>query len=123
MRWPSGLPAQPFADRTLERMDELVRNEVQNAKATQFDRPGDINISKIGLKLLPPEYSSGDTIDELLHFMKEVTNYFLIYNLMREDLDHLRVAVLGTLLKGKAQKWYQHAVDNNMDGVWTFEEA
>ena len=55
--------------------------------------------------------------------MKEVTNYFLIYNLMREDLNCLRVTVLGTLLKGKAQKWYQHAVDNNTDGVWTFEEA
>ena len=55
--------------------------------------------------------------------MKELTNYFLIYNLMREDVDRLRVAVFGTLLKGKAQKWYQHAVDNNADGAWTFEEA
>ena len=42
---------------------------------------------------------------------------------MREDVNRLRVAVLGTLLKGKAQKWYQHAVDNNADGAWTFEEA
>ena len=104
-------------------MDKLVHNEVQNAEAAQFDWPGDINISKLSLKLSPPEYSGGDTIDELLHFVKEVTNYFLIYNLMREDLNHLRVTVLGTLLKGKAQKWYQHAVDNNTDGVWTFEEA
>jgi hypothetical protein len=55
--------------------------------------------------------------------VKELTNYFLIYNLMKEDLDRLRVAILGTLLKGKAQKWYQHAINNNADGSWTFEEA
>ena len=104
-------------------MDKLIRNEVRNAEAAQFDWLGDINISKLGLKLSPPEYSGGDTIDELLRFMKEVTNYFLIYNLMRDDLDCLRVVVFSTLLKGKAQRWYQHAVDNNADGVWTFEEA
>jgi hypothetical protein len=123
MRRPSVMPAQPFADRMLERTDELVRNKVRNAAAAQFDRPGDINISKLGLKLTPPDYSGGDTIDELLRFVKELMNYFLIYNLMKEDLDRLRVAVLGTLLKGKAQKWYQHAIDNNADGSWTFEEA
>jgi hypothetical protein len=55
--------------------------------------------------------------------VKELTNYFLIYDLMKEDLDHLRVAVLGTLLKGKAQKWYQHAINNNANGSWTFKEA
>jgi hypothetical protein len=27
------------------------------------------------------------------------------------------------LLKGKAQRWYQHTVDNNADGSWTFKEA
>jgi hypothetical protein len=37
MRRPSTLPAQPFADRTLERTDELVRNEVRNTTAAQFD--------------------------------------------------------------------------------------
>jgi hypothetical protein len=123
MRRPSVMPAQPFADQTLERTDELVRNKVRNAAAAQFDWPGDVNISKLGLKLTPPDYSGGDTIDELLRFVKELMNYFLIYNLMKEDLDRLRVAVLGTLLKGKAQKWYQHAIDNNADGSWTFEEA
>lgn len=123
MRWPSGLPAQPFVDRTLEWTDELVCNEVRNVVSTQFDQPGDVNISKLGLKLMPAEYSGGDTIDELLCFVKELTNYFLIYNLMKDDLNCLRVAVLGTLLKGKAQKWYQHAIDNNVDGAWTFEEV
>jgi hypothetical protein len=116
MRWPSGMMAQLFADQTLERMDELVCNEVRNAEAAQFERPMDINVSKLGLKLTPPEYSGEDTIDELLHFVKALANYFLIY-------DRLRVIVLGTFLKSKAQKWYQHAIDNNADGTWTFEEA
>jgi hypothetical protein len=122
MRRPSGIPAQPFTDRTLEWTDELIHNEVRNAVAAQFDWPGDINISKLGLKLSPPEYSGGDTIDELLRFVKELTNYFIIYNLMKDDLDCLGVAVLGTLLKGKAQNWYQHTIDNNANGIWMFEE-
>ena len=74
MRQPAGMTAQPFMDWTLERTDELVCNEVRNAEAAQFNQPGDINISKIGLKLSPPEYSGGDTIDELLCFVKELTN-------------------------------------------------
>jgi hypothetical protein len=100
MRRPSTLPTQPFTDWMLERTDKLVCNEVQNTMAAQFDWPGDVNISKLGLKLTPLDYSGGDTIDELLRFVKELTNYFLIYNLMKEDLGHLRVTVLGTLLKG-----------------------
>ena len=37
MRQLAGTTAQPFADQTLERTDELVRNEVRNAEAAQFD--------------------------------------------------------------------------------------
>jgi hypothetical protein len=123
MRPNNGITAQPFADRTLERTDDLVRNEIKNAEATQFDQPVDLNISKLGLKLTVPEYNGGDTIDELLRFVKELTNYFLIYNLMKPDMDRFRVSLLGQMLKGKAQKWYQHAIDNNADGAWTFEET
>jgi hypothetical protein len=123
MRPNNGITAQPFADRTLERTDDLVHNEIKNAEAAQFDRPVDLNISKLGLKLTAPEYNGGDTIDELLRFVKELTNYFLIYNLMKPDMDRFRVSLLGQMLKGKAQKWYQHAIDNNTDGAWMFEET
>jgi hypothetical protein len=123
MRRPSGMTAQPFTDQMLERTDELIHNKVRNTEAAQFERPTDVNVSKLGLKLTPPEYSGEDTIDELLRFVKVLANYFLIYDLMRQDRDRLRVIVLGTFLKGKAQKWYQYAINNNTDGTWTFEEA
>ena len=123
MRPNNGITAQPFTDRTLERTDDLMRNEIKNTEAAQFNQPADLNISKLGLKLKLPEYNGGDTIDELLHFVKELTNYLLIYNIMRPDMDHFRVLLLGQMLKGKAQKWYQHMIDNNMDGAWMFEET
>ena len=123
MRLNNGITAQPFTDRMLERTNDLMHNEIKNAEAAQFDWTVDLNISKLGLKLMVPKYNGGDTIDELLHFMKELTNYFLIYNLMKLDMDHFRVSLLGQMLKGKAQKWYQHAIDNNADGAWMFEET
>jgi hypothetical protein len=123
LRRPNVETTRPLTDRTLERPDELVCMEIRNAQAAQFERPADLNISKLGLKLTPPEYNGADTIDEFLCFIKEVTNYFLIHNIMRAELDRFRVSLLGPLLKGKAQKWYQHTIDNNIDGTWTFEEA
>jgi hypothetical protein len=117
MRPNNGITTHPFADRTLERTNDLVCNEIKNAEATQFDQPVDLNILKLGLKLTAPKYNGGDTIDELLHFLKELTNYFLIYNLMKPDMDRFRVSLLGQMLKGKAQKWYQQAINNNADGA------
>ncbi len=95
-----GLPnADPpvLPNKSSERTDGIVRQEIQDAYMASQYRSDKINIGKM-MKIPLPEYSGGDSIDSF-------------------------VGILGSTLKDRALKWYQHTIHLNADGSWTFETA
>ena len=120
-----GLPnADPpvLPNKSSERTDGIVRQEIQDAYMASQYRSDKINIGKM-MKIPLPEYSGGDSIDSFLRFLREILLYLVNYNVMGPDDDASRVGILGSTLKDRALKWYQHTIHLNADGSWTFETA
>ena len=109
-------------NRSSERTDKIVRGEIRDAyRASQF-RSDKINIGKM-MKIPLPEYSGGESIDSFIKFLREILLYLVNYNVMGPDDDASRVGILGSTLKDRALKWYQHTIHLNADGSWTFKMA
>src|SRR6266576_6346112 len=103
------------AERSSEKTDSLVRQEIQSAMAGHCDAAGGSSLNgKIPFKIPLPEYKGGDGIDEFISFTKELVNYFALHGYMKPEADQLRLRTLGCILKGKALKWYQHTVPLTM---------
>ena len=119
------LTANPLthSDRTSEKTDEMVHKEIRDSELAYDPSDESINLGKLGVKLSPPEYEGGETIDEFLKFMRELLNFLSIYSLLKPEADLFRVKFLGQILKGKALKWYQHMINSNADRSWKFEET
>ena len=43
--------------------------------------------------------------------------------MMKPEVDTHRVSLLGSALKDRALRWYQHTIHLNADGEWSFELA
>ena len=112
------------AERSSEKTDSLVRQEIQNAMTSLSQTSGDSTSNgKIPFKIPLPEYKGGDGIDEFLSFTKELVNYFALHGYMKPEADNIRLRTMGCILKGKALKWYQHTINYGVGEQWTFEEA
>ncbi|KAF8703041.1 hypothetical protein AX14_014253 [Amanita brunnescens Koide BX004] len=109
-------------DRSSERTDEIVRREINDACRTIENRSDAINIGKT-VKIPLPEYIGGESIDAFLKFLREFLVYLINFNLMKPEMDAHRVSLLGSALKDRALRWYQHTIHLNADGEWTFELA
>ena len=70
-----------ITDRSSEKTDSLICQEIQNGMAGHFDISGDTgpNLGKVPFKLALPEFKGGDSIDEFLSFMKELVNYYTLH--------------------------------------------
>ena len=109
-------------NRSSERTDKIVRGEIRDAYRASRFRSDKINIGKM-MKIPLPEYSGGESIDSFIKFLREILLYLVNYNVMGPDDDASRVGILGSTLKDRALKWYQHTIHLNADGSWTFEMA
>jgi hypothetical protein len=110
------------ADRSSERTDKIIRKEINDAIHTIENRSETINVGKM-MKIPLPEYIGGESIDAFLKFPRELLVYLINYNLMKPEADAHRVSLLGSTLKDRALRWYQHTIHLNADGDWTFELA
>ena len=112
-------------DRSSEKTDSLICQEIQNGMAGHFDISRDTgpNLGKVPFKLALPEFKGGDGIDEFLSFTKELVNYYALHGYMKPEADQYRLRVLGCILKGKVLKWYQHTINYGVGEQWTFKEA
>src|SRR6266576_3007614 len=112
------------AERSSEKTDSLVRQEIQSAMAGHCDAAGGSSLNgKIPFKIPLPEYKGGDGIDEFISFTKELVNYFALHGYMKPEADQLQLRTLRCILKGKALKWYQHTINYGIREQWSFEEA
>ncbi|KAF8626392.1 hypothetical protein AX15_004890 [Amanita polypyramis BW_CC] len=109
-------------DRSSERTDDMVRNEIMNALQAVERRSDVVNIRKL-MKMPLPEYSGSESMDSYMKFLRELLLYLLNYNLMKLDSDAHRVSILGVTLKDRALRWYQHTINLNADGRWDFQSA
>ncbi len=109
-------------DRSSERTDDMVRNEINNALQAAELRSDVVNVGKL-MKIPLPEYSGGESMDAYMKFLRELLLYLLNYNLMKPDSDAHRVGILGVTLKDRALRWYQHTINLNADGKWNFQSA
>ncbi|KAF8693079.1 hypothetical protein AX14_002337 [Amanita brunnescens Koide BX004] len=109
-------------DRSSERTDEIIRKEINDAIRAVENRSEAINVGKM-MKISLPEYIGGESIDAFLRFLREFLVYLINYNLMKPEADAHRVSLLGSALKDRALRWYQHTIHLNADGDWTFELA
>ena len=109
-------------DHSSERMDEIVKQEIQDAVRAVVNQSNAINVMKM-MKITLPKYSSSESIDAFLKFLQELLVYLINYNLMKPEADAHRVSLLGSALKDRALRWYQHTVHLNTDSLWTFETA
>jgi hypothetical protein len=65
------------------------------------------------LKVPPPEkYEGEDDADIFINFLKAVLRYMSLMRLCGHDYDEERILVLGTLLKGRAELWYNTMIDD-----------
>ena len=102
----------------------MIREIVQDAIAANIKRgESSINLSKVGIKLPLPEYGGGDTLEGFITFTKSVTKFLGLYSLLRPDHKSYHTDLLGQMLKGKAQTWFNHAIGSNMDQEISLEEA
>lgn len=109
-------------DRSSERTDEIIQKEINDAICAVENRSEAINVGKM-MKVSSPEYIGGELIDAFLRFLWEFLVYLINYNLMKPEADAHRVSLLGSVLKDRALRWYQHTIHLNADRDWTFELA
>ncbi len=100
----------------------MVIEIVEDATKACFTRKDDINLHKLGIKLMLPEYNGSDTLETFLHFVKEATKSLSLVKILREDMG-LQTDLLGQMLKGKAQTWYNHMIGNNTNQEISLSEA
>jgi hypothetical protein len=112
---------QTATNRSSERIDEIVQREIKDAARAVANRSDAINVGKMKISL--PEYIGGKSIDTFLKFLWEFLVYLINYNLMKPEVDAHRVSLLGSAVKDRALRWYQHTIHLNADGDWTFETA
>ena len=121
---PSAVGPEYTGEKSSEKTDSLICQEIQNAMAAVSESSGDSTSNgKIPFKIPLPEYKGGDGIDEFLSFTKELVNYFALHGYMKPEVDNIRLRTLGCILKGKALKWYQHTINYGVGEQWSFEEA
>jgi len=100
----------------------MVIEIVEDATKACFTRKDDINLHKLGIKLMLPKYNGSDTLEMFLHFIKEATKSLSLAKILREDMG-LQTNLLGQMLKGKAQTWYNHMIGNNTNQEISLSEA
>jgi len=100
----------------------MVIKIVEDATKACFARKDDINLHKLGIKLMLPKYNSSDTLEMFLHFVKEATKSLSLAKILREDMG-LQTDLLGQMLKGKAQTWYNHMIGNNTNQEISLSEV
>jgi hypothetical protein len=109
-------------DRSSDRTDEIVCQEIQDAYRVAEGHSEAINVGKM-VKIPVPEYTGGESIDTFLKFLREFLVYLINYNLMGPSAELHRVSLLGASLKERALKWYQPTIHLNAEGLWTFKLA
>src|SRR6266568_7844914 len=113
---------QTLLDKLLDKTDLMVIEIVEDATKVCFTRKDDINLHKLGIKLMLPKYNGSDTLEMFLHFVKEATKSLSLAKILREDMG-LQTDLLGQMLKGKAQTWYNHTIGNNTNQEISLSEA
>jgi len=101
----------------------MVYDIVDDAMQACVTRMDEINLHKLGLKLLLPEYNGGDTLETFLHFIKEATKSLSLAKILRPELAGIQTDLLGQMLKGKALTWYNHMIGNNTNQETSLAEA
>src|SRR6201995_2932178 len=110
-------------DRPLEKTDILVIKIVEDTTEACISRGEEINLHKLGFKFTLPEYSGSDTLESFLRFAKEATKCLSLSRLLKPGNAGIQTDVLGQMLKGKAQTWYQHTIGNNTNQETSLAEA
>src|SRR6266704_1744617 len=113
---------QTLLDKPLDKTDLMVIEIVEDATKACFTRKDDINLHKLGIKLMLPKYNGSDTLETFLRFVKEATKSLSLAKILREDMG-LQTDLLGQMLKGKAQTWYNHMIGNNTNQEISLSEA
>ena len=101
---------------------EWIRKAVRDKLAT----PANELPALKGLKLQPPElYSGKDDIEVFSNWIAQLFRWMRLAGLSGPDMDRSRVDVLGQMLSGEAQQWYNSVVDNpnSLSVLWDFENA
>ena len=75
------------------------------------------------MKIPIPEYVGGESINVFIKFLREFLGYLIDYNMMKPEMDVYQVSAMGSALKDRALKWYQHTIHLNANSDWTFELA
>ena len=88
-------------NRSFDKTDQMVYDIVDDVMQACTARSDEINLHKLGLKLTLQEYSSGDTLETFLRFVKEATKSLSLAKLLRPDLAGWQTDLLGQMLKGK----------------------
>ena len=101
----------------------MVYDIVDDAMQACITRMDEINLHKLGLKLLLPEYNGGDTLETFLRFIKEATKSLSLTKILRLEFAGIQTDLLGQMLKGKALTWYNHTIGNNTNQETSLTEA
>jgi hypothetical protein len=73
-------------------------------------KPADPGIKNIKIPA-PDKYNRSDDLDTFMNFMRAICRYLSLYGYGGPDHEAQRVIMLGTLLKGQAEFWYNQNID------------
>ena len=116
----------------LVRFDERNNREnsstewIRKAVRDKLSTPANELPALKGLKIQPPEkYEGKDSIEEFANWISQLFRWMRLAGLSGPELDRSRVDVLGQMLEGEAQQWYNSVVDNpnSLAARWDFENS
>jgi hypothetical protein len=98
---------QSHVDHDIELIDKLIYHIRESLGGTPHDLP-EIK----GLRVnLPEAYAGKDDIDKLNSWLQGLLRYFKLNRLTANDRDTDCILVMGTCLKDKVERWFNHEVE------------
>src|SRR6266478_8171152 len=114
---------QTLLDWPMEKTNLMIIDMVDDATKVCIGRAGDIDLHKMGIKIVLPEYSSSDTLEVFLRFTREATRSLSLAKVLKPEHVGTQTDILGQMLKGKALTWYNHTIGNNTNQEISLAEA
>ena len=115
------IQGHPGPDHETNMVDNLRRHIRESLTGIPNDLP---ELKGLRAKL-PEAYQGEDDFDRLDNWLQGLLRFYKLHRLTGMDKDTDRVLVVGTCLKGKAERWFRHEVERPTRIIrnWNFESV
>ena len=103
----------------------MIENLQRHIRDSLSGIPGDLPELKGVRAKLPDAYKGEDDFNRLDNWLQGLLRFFKLHRVTGDDKDADRVLVTGTVLQGRAERWFSHEVERPTRLIrdWTFESV